>query len=57
MRAAMSMLWVAQIIARPDARTSWVSAPKTRSDVRGSREYRLEVAKSLIAKFYWETAS
>jgi xanthine dehydrogenase small subunit len=27
------------------------------SDARGSREYRLEVAKSLIAKFYWETAS
>ena len=27
------------------------------SDVRGSREYRLEVAKSLIGKFYWETAS
>jgi xanthine dehydrogenase small subunit len=25
------------------------------SDVRGSKEYRLEVAKSLVEKFYWET--
>jgi xanthine dehydrogenase iron-sulfur cluster and FAD-binding subunit A len=27
------------------------------SDARGSKEYRLEVAKSLIEKFYWETRS
>jgi xanthine dehydrogenase small subunit len=27
------------------------------SDVRGSKEYRLEVAKSLAEKFYWETRS
>jgi len=27
------------------------------SDVRGSKEYRLEVAKSLVEKFYWETRS
>jgi xanthine dehydrogenase small subunit len=27
------------------------------SDARGSKEFRLEVAKSLIEKFYWETAS
>jgi xanthine dehydrogenase small subunit len=25
------------------------------SDARGSKEYRLEVAKSLVEKFYWET--
>jgi xanthine dehydrogenase small subunit len=25
------------------------------SDVRGSKEYRLEAAKRLIEKFYWET--
>ena len=27
------------------------------SDVRGSKEYRLDVAKSLVEKFYWETRS
>ena len=27
------------------------------SDVRGSKDYRLEVAKSLVEKFYWETRS
>ena len=27
------------------------------SDARGSKEYRLEVAKSLVEKFYWETRS
>jgi xanthine dehydrogenase small subunit len=27
------------------------------SDVRGSKEYRLEVAKSLVEKFYWEARS
>jgi xanthine dehydrogenase small subunit len=27
------------------------------SDARGSKEYRLEVAKSLIERFYWETRS
>src|SRR5437660_1309545 len=37
MRAAMSMLWVAMITARPEARTSWVSAWNTWSEVRGSR--------------------
>jgi hypothetical protein len=32
--AAMSRLWVAMMVARPEARTNWLSAPKTRSDVR-----------------------
>ncbi|HKE83516.1 MAG TPA: FAD binding domain-containing protein [Vicinamibacterales bacterium] len=27
------------------------------SDVRGSKEYRLDVAKCLVEKFYWETRS
>jgi xanthine dehydrogenase small subunit len=27
------------------------------TDVRGSKEYRLEVAKSLVEKFYWERTS
>ena len=27
------------------------------SDARGSKAYRLEVAKSLVEKFYWETRS
>jgi xanthine dehydrogenase small subunit len=27
------------------------------SDVRGSKDYRLEAAKSLVEKFYWETRS
>src|SRR4029077_3757139 len=37
MRAAISMLWVAITAARPEARTSWVSAENTCSEVRGSR--------------------
>jgi xanthine dehydrogenase iron-sulfur cluster and FAD-binding subunit A len=27
------------------------------SDVRGSKEYRLEVVKSLVEKFYWERST
>src|ERR1700733_3031103 len=37
MRAARSMLWVAMMAARPEARTNWASAENTRSAVRGSR--------------------
>ena len=50
--AVVGRPWDADAVARVQAVLGQTLTPMT--DHRGSREYRLEVVKSLIAKFAWE---
>lgn len=50
--ASIGQLWNATTVERLQAIVGRSIAPLT--DHRGSKEYRLEVAKSLIDKFWWE---
>jgi xanthine dehydrogenase small subunit len=50
--AGVGQLWNAAAVERLQAIVGRVITPL--SDHRGSKEYRLEVAKSLIEKFWWE---
>jgi len=53
--ALSGQMWTEAAVERAQAVLDRTLTPL--SDVRGSKEYRLEVAKRLIEKFYWETRS